>query len=175
MESLVTTSTPPAELVVLSSISAFAGNLVDLGVYLVAGVALFRAPIHASVPSLLAVLLLSLVIAMALGIGAATLQITFQKGSALLWLLSSGVWFLSGAMFPVESLPRPLALVAHAIPLTYAVDGMRKALLQGESLAGMAPTLVALAGFGAALLPLALWSLTLSLRHARQNGTLSFY
>jgi hypothetical protein len=39
----------------------------------------------------------------------------------------------------------------------------------------MAPTLAVLAGFGVVLLPLALGALALSLRRARQNGTLSFY
>ncbi len=175
MEVLMTTSTPPAELVVLSSISAFAGNLVSLALYLLAGATVFRAPIHANVLACLVVLVLSLAIAMAFGIAAATIQITFHKGSALLWLLSSGVWFLSGAMFPVESLPRPLALVAHAVPFTYAVEGMRLALLQGQSVLAMAPTLGALAGFSLTLLPLALWGLSSSLRRARQNGTLSFY
>ena len=175
MEVLMTTSTPPAQLVVLSSVSVFAGNLISLALYMAAGVALFRAPIHANVLSCLAVLSLSLAIAMALGIAAATIQITFQKGSALLWLLSSSVWFLSGAMFPIESLPRPLALVAHAIPLTYSVEGMRMALLQDQSILAMAPTLGALAGFSLGLLPLTLWGLSFSLRRARQNGTLSFY
>jgi ABC-2 type transport system permease protein len=175
MEVLMTTSTPPAELVVLSSISAFSGNLVNLAVYLLAGVTIFQVSVHANILSCVTVLILSLVIALALGIAAATLQVTFQKGSALLWLLSSGLWFLSGAMFPVESLPHPLALVAHAIPLTYAVEGMRLALLQDQSVAAMAPTLGALAAFGSVLLPLALWGLSVSLRHARQNGTLSFY
>jgi hypothetical protein len=52
---------------------------------------------------------------------------------------------------------------------------MRRALLEGQSIATMAPTLAALAGFGAVMLPLALAGLALSLRRARQNGTLSFY
>jgi ABC-2 type transport system permease protein len=112
---------------------------------------------------------------MALGIAAATIQITFQKGSALVWLLGSGIWFLSGAMFPIENLPRPLVVVANAIPLTYAVQGMRMAFLQGQSVLAMAPTLGALTGFSLALLPLTLWGLSLSLRRARQNGTLSLY
>jgi ABC-2 type transport system permease protein len=120
-------------------------------------------------------LIFSLAIALALGIAAATLQVVFQKGSALLWLLGSGVWFLSGTMFPIQSLPRPLELLARAVPLTYAIDGMRRALLQGQSLVAMAPTLAALAGFGLVLLPLALACLSLSLRRARQDGTLSFY
>ncbi|PYX27645.1 MAG: hypothetical protein DMG80_18070 [Acidobacteria bacterium] len=175
MEVLMTTSTPPAQLVVLSSISACAANLVSLVLYLVAGVALFRAPIHANALSCLAVAFLSLAIAMALGIAAATVQITFQKGSALVWLLSSGLWFLSGTMFPIESLPTPLALAARAIPLTYAVEGLRRALLQGQSPVEMAQTLGALAAFSFVLLPLTLAALSISLRRARQNGTLSFY
>jgi ABC-2 type transport system permease protein len=175
LEVLMTTSTAPAELVILSSISAFARNLVNLLVYLVAGVVVFRASVHANLLSCAAVLILSLAIALALGIAAATLQVAFQKGSALLWLLGSGLWFLSGTMFPIQSLPRPLELLARAVPLTYAIDGMRRALLEGQSLATMAPTLAALAGFGLVLLPLALAGLSLSLRHARQDGTLSFY
>jgi hypothetical protein len=39
----------------------------------------------------------------------------------------------------------------------------------------MAPTLAVLAGFAVVMLPLALAALSLSLRRARQNGTLSFY
>lgn len=175
LEVLMTTSTPPAELIVLSSVSAFAGNLVNLLVYLVAGVAVFRAAVHANFVSCVAVVILSLAIALALGIAAATLQVAFQKGSALVWLLGSGVWFLSGTMFPIHSLPRPLELIARAVPLTYAIDGMRRALLQGRSLTAMAPTLAVMAGFSAVLLPLALAALSLSLRRARQNGTLSFY
>jgi len=75
LEVLMTTSTAPAELVILSSISAFAGNLVNLLVYLLAGVAVFRASIHANFFSCVAVLVLSLAIALALGIVAATLQV----------------------------------------------------------------------------------------------------
>jgi ABC-2 type transport system permease protein len=175
MEVLMTTSTEPAELVVLSSISAFAGNLVSLGVYLLAGVVVFRATIHADVLSCLVVLMLSIVIALALGIVVATMQITLQKGSAVLWLLSSGFWFLSGALFPNESLPRPLALLAHLVPLTYAIDGMRMAFLQGRSVIAMAPTLATLAAFGVVLLPLALGGFSLSVQRARRRGTLSFY
>jgi ABC-2 type transport system permease protein len=175
LEVLMTTATAPAELLILSSASAFAGNLVNLLVYLFAGVAVFRAGVHANLYSCAAVMLCSLAIALALGIVAATLQVAFQRGAALLWLLSSGVWFLSGTMFPVESLPRPLELLARAIPLTYAIDGMRRALLDGQPLTAIAPTLLILAIFGAILLPLALACLSLSLRRARQNGTLSFY
>jgi ABC-type multidrug transport system permease subunit len=78
-------------------------------------------------------------------------------------------------MFPIQTLPRPLLLLARAVPLTYAIDGSRRALLEGKSVVELAPTLATLALFAAILLPLALAALSLSLRRARQNGTLSFY
>src|SRR5271170_5328116 len=83
LEVLMTTSTAPAELVILSSISAFAGNLINLLIYIFAGVAVFRASTHANFLSCGIVLILTLAIALALGIAAATLQVAFQKGSAL--------------------------------------------------------------------------------------------
>ncbi len=175
LEVLMTTSTQPAELLILSAISAFAGSLMNLGVYLFAGIAVFRASIHANLFSCLAVLILSLAIALAIGILAATFQVAVQKGSALIWLLGSGLWCLSGAMFPIQSLPRPLGVLARAVPFTYAIDGMRRALLDGRPVMAMIPTLAALALFGVILLPLALGGLSLSLRRARQGGTLSLY
>lgn len=175
MEVLMTTSTAPAQLVVLSSISAFAGNLLNLGAYVLAGVAIFRAPVHPNFLTALTVLTLALVIALALGISAAAIQVWIQKGSALVWLLGSGLWFLSGAMFPIEKLPQPLLLLSRCFPLYYAVEGMRKALLEGASLRATASTIGALLAFGLVLLPLALWGFASSLRRARQNGTLSFY
>lgn len=37
--------------------------------------------------------------------------------------------FLSGAVFPVESLPEPLSLLASINPLTYGIDGLRAVML----------------------------------------------
>src|SRR5271163_4106414 len=73
LEVLMTTSTAPTELIILSSISAFAGNLINLLIYLFAGVAVFRAATHANFVSCVAVLIFSLAIALSLGIAAATL------------------------------------------------------------------------------------------------------
>jgi len=78
-------------------------------------------------------------------------------------------------MFPIQSLPRPLEFLARLVPLSYAIDGMRRALLEGQSPAAMSKTLAILVAFALVLLPLALVVLSLSLRRARQNGTLSYY
>src|SRR5258708_234158 len=49
MEVLMTTSTPPAQLVVLSSVSAFTVNLINLFFYVLAVAARFLAPLHVDV------------------------------------------------------------------------------------------------------------------------------
>jgi len=175
LEVLMTTSTAPAELITLSAVSAFAGTLVNLAVYVFAGVAVFRAAIHANVWATAVVLLLSIALALALGLFAATFQIAFQRGSALMWLLGSGLWLFSGTVFPVRSLPRPLETLARAVPFTYAIDAMRGALLEGKSIAAMSSTVATLAVFALVALPLALGCLSISLRRARQYGTLSSY
>ena len=174
LEVLMSTSTPPAQLLILSAISAFAGNLVNLVVYVLAGEAIFRASTHANPLSCAIVMALSIVIAVACGIIAAAFQLVMQRGSALMWLLGS-LWFLSGTMFPVDSLPRPLAVLAHGLPFTYAIDGMRRALIDGRPVSAMGPTVGALAMFALILLPAALGVFSMSLRHARQAGTLSLY
>ena len=175
LEVLMTSTTPPATLVFLSAISALARNLVQLGIYLIAGLLVFRAPAHMNLPACLLMLVFTLVIATAFGILAAAIQLAVQKGAAMVWLLGSGLWFLTGTLFPVSSLPAPLQAIANLIPLTYLLDGMRLALLEGAPLSRFTSDLLILAGSSAFLLPLSLIVFSWTLRRARILGTLSFY
>jgi ABC-2 type transport system permease protein len=173
LEVLMTTSTSPPVLVSLCAMSAFAANTVALLFYLAAGL-LFGAPLHPNFAASLAVFLLSVIIAVAIGLLAAALQLAIQKGSAVIWALGS-VWFLTGTMFPVQTLPKPLRDVAQIIPITHSLAGMRMALLEGASLGGVAHELVILALFGIVLVPSSLLFFSWTLRRARMEGTLSFY
>lgn len=175
LEVLLTTATPPSTLVFLSSCSSFAGRVLTFLAYLVLGVLLFGAPLHAATLPLVAVLLLlSLAVAVALGIFAAALQIATQRGSALVWLLGSA-WFLTGTMFPVAVLPQPLRQIARLIPITYSLDGLRQALVEDATFSQLAGSIGLLAGFAALLLPLSVAVLNWVVRRARRQGSLSFY
>jgi ABC-2 type transport system permease protein len=147
----VTTSTPAPVLVFLSAISAFAGNTVQLVFYLGAGLLLFGEPLPIpNIPGCIVVFALSLVIAVALGILTAALPLAIQKDSARVWLLGSGIWFMTGTLFPVAALPKPLRIAAELIPITHSLDGMRLALLQGASFAALAPEIIILGVFSPA-------------------------
>ena len=173
LEVLMTTSTSPPVLVFLSAMSAFAANTVTLLFYLGAGL-LFGAPLHANVAASISVFLLSVIIAVAIGLIAAALQLAIQKGSAVVWALGS-VWFLTGTMFPVQALPKGLRMLAQLIPITHSLEGMRLALLEGASLTQVGGELMILAVFAALLMPASLLVFSLTLRRARMEGTLSFY
>jgi len=173
LEVLMTTSTSPPVLVFLSAMSAFAANTLTLAFYLIAGL-MFGAPLRPNVGTSLAVFALSVVVAAAIGLLAAALQLAVQKGSAVVWVLGS-VWFMTGTLFPVQTLPIPLRDLAELIPITHSLEGMRLALLERASLSGVRHELMILAIFALVLVPLSLLVFSWTLRRARLAGTLSFY
>jgi len=176
LEVLVTTSTPAPVLVLLSAVSAFAGNALQLVFYVGAGFLMSGVAIErANLLGCLAIFVLSVLVAVAIGMFAAILQLAMQKGSAVVWLMGSGAWFMTGTLFPVALLPSFLRNIAQWIPITHCLDAMRLALLEGQAFAGLEREIVILALFSGLLLPLSAWLFSLALRHARLRGTLSFY
>jgi ABC-2 type transport system permease protein len=173
LEVLMTTSTSPPVLVFLSAMSAFVMNTVTLAFYLIMGL-VFGAPLNANVTGSIAVFLLSILLSVAIGLIAAAVQLVIQKGSAVVWALGS-IWFLTGTLFPVGTLPVWLRRLSALIPITHALDAMRMALLQGVSMRELAGKLGILTLFVAVLLPASLAVFSWALRRARQEGTLSFY
>ena len=175
LEVLLTTSTPAPVLISLSAFSAFAGKLLNLAVFLAVGLLLFRVPLfHPNMAGVGLIFVLSLAVALAMGVFAAALQIAVQRGSAVIWLLGS-VWFLTGTLFPVGVLPLPLRWVAWWIPVTHSLTGMRGALLLGKSTSELAPEILWLTAAAALLVPASLAFFTWVLRRGRREGTLSAY
>jgi ABC-2 type transport system permease protein len=159
----------------LSAISAFAGGLVQLLLYVGAGILIFSPAIHVSLLGCGLVFMFSVIISIAVGIFAAGLQVSIQKGSAVLWLLGSSAWLLAGTLFPIAALPRPVRLLSSLLPLTHSLTGMRLALLQTSSSGVLIREIEILALFAAFLLPLSVIFFSWTVRRARQLGTLCLY
>ncbi|MGH9532474.1 MAG: ABC transporter permease [Terriglobales bacterium] len=176
MEVLMTTSTSPSVLVLLTTFSTFAGQTLHMLFYLAAGIVLFQVPL--GTPNVLAcflILVLLLIIASALGVLAAAVQVVTQKGRGVVFLLASLGGFFGGTMFPVSVLPPPLRTVAELFPLTHAIRGARLALLRDASLADLSTPLSVLGLYALLLVPTSLYLFSRAIRYARQRGTLSFY
>jgi ABC-2 type transport system permease protein len=176
IEALMTTATKPCLLVTLSAASTILRDSAQLIAYLLVGFLLFGATaLHVNALALVVLGALIVALALAFGIFAAAVQVSIQKGGAVVWLFGSVVWLFSGTMFPVSTLPAPLQMFSKTIPLTYALDGLRSALLKGTSLSQMGSGIAYLAPLAAILLPVAIAVFSVTLRQARRRGTLSYY
>jgi ABC-2 type transport system permease protein len=67
------------------------------------------------------------------------------------------IFFLSGALFPLDDLPAALSAATRLDPLTYGIDGLRGALI-GASHFGLVTDAVVLAALASAFLALGAWA-----------------
>lgn len=73
--------------------------------------------------------------------------------------LGIALGMLGGCMWPLEIVPPAMRTVGHATPHAWAMDAFIDLIARGETIAGIVPQLLVLAGFIAVLLPLATWRL----------------
>ena len=66
------------------------------------------------------------------------------------------LWFLSGALYPLQGLPAALAVLTRVDPLTYGIDGVR-GLMIGTTHFGVGVDVAALVAVAAALMVLGAW------------------
>jgi len=104
----------------------------------------------------LALLTTALTALSCIGIGLVLAAFARQVAGAVILsvLVTFPLIFMTGAVFPLSQMPHFMRVIAHAIPLTYALEALSGVMLRGESLADVAWRLAVLLGFGVALLGL---------------------
>jgi ABC-2 type transport system permease protein len=80
------------------------------------------------IPAVLVMLLIAILFS-ALGIAIASLLKDMQGFQLIMNFLIMPLFFLSGAMFPLQSAPAALKLIARFDPLSYGIDAMRAILI----------------------------------------------
>jgi len=103
-------------------------------------------PLANIVPLLLVIALMSFSLT-GIGIVIAARMTSFQGFGTIMNFLIMPMWFLSGALFPVDSLPAWLGVLVRLNPLTYGVDLIRSLVL-GFSYQAPVLDLLFLAVFG---------------------------
>jgi ABC-2 type transport system permease protein len=102
-------------------------------------------------------------------------MVLVKRVGALLSLIAAAFTLLGGVLYPISVLPRPLQLVAQALPMVHGLDGVRLALVDNPDLGAIGRDALILAVFAAALLPAALQGFRMAVRRGRQTGSLSHY
>jgi ABC-2 type transport system permease protein len=77
--------------------------------------------------------------------------------------------------YPVSVLPGWLRFISRLLPITWSLEGIRGALLKGESFSALWQEFLALAIIASVLVPLGLAFFRLSVHYARKTGTLVKY
>ena len=95
-----------------------------------------------------------------------------ERGEQMSFMVQAVVLLVSGVYYGIDVLPGWLQAVANASPATYLLRGIRSSLLDGAGLSDQLRTLVVLAVFGVALVPLSLVAFSAAERWARRTGRL---
>lgn len=130
---------------------------------------------HANWPSTMVVSLISIVCLVAWGIVSASFTIIFKRSDPINWLVGAVTYVFSGVYFPIAMLPPWLQVVSYLIPLTYALEAMRGAMLTGRGLVELGLPLLALVAFTLIMLPLSIFALQRAINYLRDTGSLSHY
>jgi ABC-2 type transport system permease protein len=122
--------------------SATVALLQGLLVALVCLIAGFRPAQPALVPAAVLFVALIAVVFAALGTAIGSTLKDMQAFQMVMNFLIMPLFFLSGALYPLDHLPAALALLTQLDPLSYGVDGMRSVLLQHSHFGAVTDALV---------------------------------
>ena len=95
-----------------------------------------------------------------------------EKGTQLGFIAQGLLLVVSGIYYSVEVLPEPMQWLATFSPATYALEGIRRAILQGASVADLWTDIWILALIGAISVPLGFAVFRRGERYAKRHGKL---
>jgi len=128
----------------------------EVGVPIGFGIVAFGVPVRGPVIDLVLLCVLSSLACSALGLLLASRARTIEGISGLVNLVQVPMWILSGVFFSARRFPAVVQPFISALPLTAIVDALRAHMLQGASLAQLAPQIGVLTGWLIACFVLAL-------------------
>jgi ABC-2 type transport system permease protein len=108
-----------------------------------------------------------------LAIFVAILPLLFtERGSQMTYVMNSGLLLISGVYYPTSILPMWLRVFSPFSPITYVLQGVRAAVLEGAPLSAVGSDLLVLALMGAILVPAGITAFVAAERFAKRTGRL---
>ena len=95
-----------------------------------------------------------------------------EKGTQLGFMAQGILLVISGVYYPVSVLPEWMQFLSVFSPATYALDGLRDAIIEGDGLSEMGDELWPLVLIGAVTIPLGLWVFRRGEIYAKRHGKL---
>jgi len=95
-----------------------------------------------------------------------------ERGAQMTFVLQSVLLLVSGVYYPIDVLPGWMQVISHLSPATYAIDGVRKGLIDGVPVTQLSADIWPLLVMGVVLIPFGLWAFGRAERYAKQTGKL---
>ena len=176
LEALLVTQTEIPTIIVSSSLYSFLWASFKVAVYLFLGIAVFGIDIgQANLTGAFLVLFLTITSFTSVGIISASFVMVLKRGDPVAWIFTGLSALLGGLYYPVSVLPEWLRYVSYLLPVTYALEGMRLALLKGYSLYELLPDIIALVLFSCLMIPLSIAIFGYAVKRAKKEGSLTQY
>jgi len=112
-------------------------NLIQGSLIIILAIFVFGVHVRGDPLLIAAILILGTLSFLGIGIVATSIAKEQESAQFILGFLQFPMMFLSGVLFPIEQMPLPLQYVSKFLPLTYAVDALRKVMVLGVGLDGV--------------------------------------
>jgi ABC-2 type transport system permease protein len=176
LEAMLMTPTRLSTIVLASSIYDYGFTTIRVLIYLALGAVLFDVKVAGgNIPAALVILILTIIAMTAVGIIAASFIMVLKRGDPVTAIFNSVSILLGGVYYPVELMPNWLQSLSRLLPITYALEAMRQALLNNASFGDLLPDMAALAIFCLILVPASLLIFRYAVHRAKVDGSLAHY
>ncbi len=176
LEALLVTQTSIPTIIFSSSLYSFVLASFRVIVFLLIGVLALGLNIgDANFMGAILILLLTIFSFSSLGIISASFIMVLKRGDPLSWIFTSMSWLLGGVYYPITVLPDWVQKFSYLLPITYSLEGMRLALLQGYTLRELFPSIIPLLIFTIIMLPISIWVFKYAVKKAKVDGSLIKY
>lgn len=130
-------------------------GLVQGALVLLLAMILFGVHINGSLLLVTLILILGIFSFVGLGILVSASAAHQESAMQVLSMVQFPMLFLSGVFFPIQQMPSVMQVISKCVPLTYAVDALRKVMILGAGIGEVAKELVILVLFGVVTLVIA--------------------
>lgn len=110
----------------------------EIIIYILAGFVIFQVSFpHVNYLAVFLVLIISLLVLFPLGIISASFLLVYKRGDPINWLMNLSFELLGGVYFPITVMPNWLQSISNIIPVSYVLNCLRAAILQGKTIADL--------------------------------------
>jgi ABC-2 type transport system permease protein len=155
MEQLVVTPIKPVELMLGKLLPYFLVGVVDFTLVYISGKYLFNLTFMGNLPVFLLLSLLLVFTTLGLGLLISTVAQNQQQAMQLAIFVVIPQILLSGLIFPLSSLPKPIQWIAYLLPFTHYVPIARGMFIKGQEFALVWKSAAVLAAYAVVVVTLA--------------------